>query len=195
LTANGEPALHLKKLSAELQASDITQLMLIFTCRANPILGDFIRDVYWTRYAGGYQEISGDDARAFVERGIDDGKTSKRWSESVIRRVSAYLMGCCAEYGLLERGSRSSRRILPFRVSSITSTYLAHELHFRGFGDNAILNDDDWKIFGLDRDDVLEVLKRLSLKGVIVIQSAGDVVRISWSQNNMEELCDVLAQG
>jgi hypothetical protein len=53
LTANGEPALHLKKLSAELQASDITQLMLIFTCRANPILGDFIRDVYWTRYAGG----------------------------------------------------------------------------------------------------------------------------------------------
>jgi hypothetical protein len=68
-------------------------------------------------------------------------------------------------------------------------------LHFRGFGDNAILNDDDWKIFGLDRDDVLEVLKRLSLKGVIVIQSAGDVVRISWSQNNMEELCDVLAQG
>ena len=195
LTANGEPALHLKKLSAELPASDIIQLMLIFTCRANPILGDFIRDVYWGRYAGGYHEISADNARAFVERGIDDGKTSKRWSETVIRRVSAYLTGCCAEYGLLERGLRSNRRILPFRISSMTSAYLAYELHFQGYGDNAILNHDDWKVFGLDRDDVLEVMKRLSLKGLIIIQSAGDIVRIGWSHNDMEELCDVLAQG
>ena len=113
------------------------QLMLVFTSRANPILGDFIRDVYWARYAGGYQEISSEDARAFVERGIDDGKTSKRWSESTIRRVSAYLTGCCADYGLLERGLRSSRRILPFRISATTSAYLAYELHFRGVGDNA----------------------------------------------------------
>ena len=195
LTANGEPALHLKKLSAELPASDIIQLMLIFTCRANPILGDFIRDVYWGLYAGGYHEISGDNARAFVERGIDDGKTSKRWSETVIRRVSAYLTGCCAEYGLLERGLRSNRRILPFRISSMTSAYLAYELHFQGYGDNAILNHDDWKVFGLDRDDVLEVMKRLSLKGLIIIQSAGDIVRIGWSHNDMEELCDVLAKG
>ncbi len=46
--------------------------------------------------------------RAFVERGIDDGKTVKRWSETTVRRVSAYLTGCCADYGMLERGLRSS---------------------------------------------------------------------------------------
>lgn len=195
LTADAEPALHLKKLSADLPASELIQLMLVFTSRANPILGDFIRDVYWARYAGGYQEISSEDARAFVERGIDDGKTSKRWSESTIRRVSAYLTGCCADYGLLERGLRSNRRILPFRISSTTSAYLAYELHFRGIGDNAVLNHDDWKLFGLERDDVLEEMKRLSLKGLIIIQSAGDVVRISWKQRDMEELCDVLAKG
>lgn len=70
LTANGEPALHLKKLSAELPATELVQLMLVFTSRANPILGDFIRNVYWARYAGGYQEVSSEDARAFVERGL-----------------------------------------------------------------------------------------------------------------------------
>lgn len=195
LTSNGEPALHLQKLLPKLQTSDLVQLMLIYTCRANPILSDFIREVYWSRYAGGYQEISSVDARAFVERGIDDGKTSKRWSETVIRRVSAYLTGCCADYGLLERGLRSSRRILPFRISTTTTAYLAHELHFRGIGDNAVLNHDDWKLFGLERDDVLDEMKRLSLKGLIIIQSAGDVVRVGWKQNDMEELCDVLAKG
>jgi hypothetical protein len=140
------------------------------------------REVYWARYAGGYQEISSEDARAFVERGIDDGKTSKRWTESTIRRVSAYLTGCCADYGLLERGLRSSRRILPFRISTTTIAYLAYELHFHGVGDNAVLNHEDWKLFGLERDDVLEEMKRLSLKGLVIIQSAGDVVRISWKQ-------------
>lgn len=195
LVDNGEPALNLKRLSSKMPASELEQLMLVFTSRANPILGDFIREVYWACYAGGYQEISSNDARAFVERGIDDRKTSKRWSESTIRRVSAYLIGCCADYGLLERGLRSSRRILPFRVSSTTSAYLAYELHFRGIGDNAVINHDDWKLFGLERDEVLDEMKRLSLKGLIIIQSAGDVARIGWKQNNMEELCNVLAQG
>ena len=55
--------------------------MLVFTSRANPILSDFIREVYWPRYAGGYTEVSNEDARVFVERAIDDGKTAKRWSE------------------------------------------------------------------------------------------------------------------
>jgi len=192
LVAGGEPAFHLQKLSANLPASELIQLMLVFTCRANPILGDFVREVYWARYAGGYQEISSEDARAFVERGIDDGNRATRWSETTVSRVSAYLTGCCADYGLLERGLRSSRRILPFRISATTSAYIAYELHFRDIGDNAILNHDDWKLFGLEREDVLEEMKRLSLKGLVIIQSAGDVVRISWKQRDMEELCDVL---
>lgn len=53
LVANGDPAAHLKQLSATISTADLTQLMLVFTSRANPILGDFIRQVYWSRYAGG----------------------------------------------------------------------------------------------------------------------------------------------
>ena len=195
LTSNGAPARHLKSLLGAIAGPDLNQLMLIYTSRANPILGDFIRDVYWARYAGGYAEVSNEDARAFVERAIDDGKTAKRWSESTMRRVSAYLTGCCADYGLLERGQRSSRRILPLRVSSIASAYLAYDLHFAGLGDNAILTHLDWQLFGLAREDVLEEFKRLSLKGLLIVQAAGDVVRISWMQANMEALCDVLSQG
>ncbi|PCJ05269.1 MAG: hypothetical protein COB16_16425 [Rhodobacteraceae bacterium] len=195
LVSDGEPAHYLQKLSKSLSTAEQIQLMFIFTSRANPILGDFVRDVFWARYAGGYQEISNEDARVFVERGIDDGKTSKRWSESTIRRISAYLTGCCADYGLLERGSKSRRKMLPFRISPSIAAYLAYELHFQGNGDNAVLNHKDWHLFGLDRDDVAEEMKRLSLNGLLIIQSAGEVVRISWKQNNMEELCDVLTQG
>lgn len=195
LVAGGSPAAHLKRLSAVLSTADLTQLMLVFTCRANQILGDFVRQVYWSRYAGGYTRIANEDAHAFVERGIDDGKTSKRWSETTVRRVSGYLTGCCADYGMLERGLRSSRTIIPFRISPSVATYLAHELHFTGVGDNALLTQEDWQLFGMAREDVLEEIKRLSLKGLLIVQAAGDVVRISWKLSSMEALCDVLTQG
>ncbi|MCA3121413.1 MAG: DUF1819 family protein [Rhodocyclaceae bacterium] len=195
LVAGGTPTMHLKRLAPTLATADLTQLLLLFTSRANPILGDFVRQVYWARYTGGYTQLTNDDARTFVERGIDDGKTVKRWSETTVRRVSAYLTGCCADYGMLERGLRSSRRILPFRISPSVAAYLAYELHFAGVGDNALLTHEDWHLFGLAREDVLEELKRLSLKGLLIIQAAGDVIRISWKQQDMEALCDVLAQG
>ena len=194
LVSGGAPAVHLKRLSSRLSTAELTQIMLVFTSRANPILGDFIRHVYWARYAGGYSQISNDDARAFVERGIDDGKTVKRWSESTVRRVSAYLTGCCADYGMLERGQKTSRPIIPFRVSPSVAAFLAYELHFSGVGDNALLTHEDWQLFGLAREDVLEEIKRLSLKGLLIVQAAGDVIRISWKQHDMEALCDVLTQ-
>lgn len=194
LSANANAAKNLRLLAPAISSADLTQLMLIFTSRANPILGDFVGQVYWPRYAGGYTQLTNEDARYFVERGIDDGKTVKRWEETTVRRVSAYLTGCCADYGMLERGARSKRRILPFRVSQTVAAYLAYELHFAGVGDNALLNHEDWHLFGMAREDVLEEIKRLSLKGHLIVQAAGDVIRISWKQQNMETLCDVLTQ-
>ena len=194
LVSDGAPAAHLKRLSALLSTADLMQIMLVFTSRANPILGDFVRHVYWARYAGGYSQITNEDARVFVERGIDDSKTVKRWSETTVRRVSAYLTGCCADYGMLERGLRSTRQIIPFRVSPSVAAYLAYELHFAGVGDNALLTHEDWQLFGLAREDVLEEIKRLSLKGLLIVQAAGDVIRISWKHQDMEALCDVLTE-
>ena len=195
LTTLGVPATHLKVLAPALTTADFRQLLLLYTCRAQPILGDFVRQVYWARYAGGYPQVTNEDARSFVERGIDDGKTVKRWSESTVQRVAAYLTGCCADYGLLEPGPRTSRRILPFRIAPAVAAYLAHELHFAGVGDNALLTHPDWSLFGLAREEVLEEIKRLSRQGLLIVQAAGEVIRISWRQPNLEGLCDVLAQG
>jgi hypothetical protein len=194
LVNGGAPASHLKRLATSLPTSDLAQLMLVFTCRANAILGDFVRQVYWARYAGGHAVLTNADARVFVERAIDDGKTVKHWSESMVANVSGYLTGCCAEFGLLESGHRTKRRVLPFRLSPVVAAYLAHELHFFGVGDNAILTHEDWQLFGLEREDVLDELKRLSLKGLLIVQAAGEVVRISWKQPDMEALCDVITE-
>jgi hypothetical protein len=194
LVEGGAPAVQLRRLFSALDTAEFTQLLLLYTSRANPILGDFVRDVYWPRYSGGYPEISNENARAFVQRGIDDGKTAKRWSDTTVRRVSAYLTGCCADYGLLEKGLRSRRRIVPFHLSPKMAVYLAYELHFRSIADGALPGHVDWRLFGIGPNEVLDELKRLSLRGWFIVQAAGDLIRISWKQQTMEEFCDALAK-
>jgi hypothetical protein len=194
LSAARRPARLLKQLMDVLSIREFEQLLFLFTCRANAILADFVRDGYWSMYSAGRETISNQDAREFVVQANHDGKTSNSWSPTTVRRVSSYLTGCCADFGLLEGGARSVRKILPFRVESRVVVVLAYDLHFAGHGDNRMLADPDWALFGLARGDVLSELKRLSLKGLFIIQTAGDVTRVGWQCKNIEELVDVIAQ-
>jgi hypothetical protein len=194
LVQNGLPARHLKKLEHALTSQELSQLMFLYTCRAHLILTDFVRQVYWERYGAGYEAISNTDANAFVAQAVRNGKTQKLWTENMIERVASYLTGCCGDYGLLEKGQKSERKILPFRLESRLAAYLAYDLHAAGLGDNSVMGHDDWALFGLDRNDVLDEFKRLSLQGYIIVQSAGEVTRISWHYSSLEALTDVFTQ-
>jgi hypothetical protein len=194
LADEARPAALLKRLHQSIDAASMQQLMLLFTCRANPILADFVRAVYWPAYAAGAAVLDNEGARRFVERAIDDGKTARRWSPTTVRRVAGYLTGCCADFGLLEGGARTRRRIQRIRLSPRVVSLLAHDLHFHGVGDNALLGHPDWALYGLDRQEVLEEFRRLSLRNAWIVQAAGDTASIGWLHKTMESVCDVVTQ-
>lgn len=194
LVKDDYPAAILKELITILSSTELTQLFFLFTSRANTILADFVKQVYWMRYAGGLDAISTDDAKDFVVEANQNGKTIRYWSDSMIKRVSSYLTGCCADFGMLEKGRKSVRKIIPFRVQQKNIALLAYDLHFAGVGDNAVISHPDWELFGLQKEDLREEMKRLSLKGFFIIQSAGDVISIGWNFKSWEELIHVITE-
>ena len=194
LVREAAPARLLQALSKSTPTRDLQQLMFLYTCRANIILGDFVRDVYWGAYTAGHNELSTDAARDFVVQANSSGKTSKHWAESTVQRVAAYLTGCCADFGLVEHSAGRTRRIVPCHIESRVSASLAYDIHFSGIGDNALTTHEDWALFGLDRAEVIAELRRLSLKGLFVIQSAADAIRISWPLKTIEEVAIALAK-
>jgi len=195
LVQDGAPAARMKQLLPRLTPIELRQLLFLYTCRANLVLADFVREVYWGAYEAGARVVTKEHAEAFVRRAIDDGKTPSRWADGQIERMGRYLTGCCSDFGLLGGRTKGGRLIKSFRIEPNVAAYLAHDLHFDGVSDNTLLTHCDWGLFGLAREDVLAELKRLSLKGILLVQSAGDVVRVGWKHPSMEALCDVLAQG
>lgn len=187
-------ASQLKHLVDRLNTNELNQLFFIYTTRANLVVADFVREVYWARYSAGRNDIDLEDARNFVTHSVREGKTQKPWSETTIKRVSSYLMGCCADYGLLTTAGRSQRSISAYRILPRVAAYLAYELKFSGLGDNQIVSHPDWSLFGLEHADVKDQLKRMSLQGLLIFQSASNVVHIGWTYKNMEELINVIAQ-
>lgn len=184
----------LKTMLQRLSSAEFIQLLFLYTARANAILADFVREVYWARYSAGQNDLNLEDARTFVVNSVREGKTQKPWSDTTIKRISSYLVGCCADYGLLTTTGRSQRSITAYRIQPKVAAYMAYELKFSGLGDNQIVGHPDWQLFGLDRADVRDQLKRLSLQGLLIFQAASDVVHISWTYNNREEVIDVITQ-
>jgi len=189
------PARFLKTVGSSLPSRSVDQLLLVYTCRANAILADFVQEIYWPAYASGRDTLSNQDARVFVEEANRKGMTSQPWSESTVRRVASYLSGACADFGLLEQTRTGKRKMLAFQLLPETAIALAYDLHFEGMGDNAILVSNDWGLFGLDRSDVLTELKSLAPRGLFIIQTAGDVVRIGWKCRDEGELANAIAEG
>ena len=195
LVDEAQPARILKQLYGAVPPVELRQLMLLYTARANDILADFIRRAYWPSYAAGAVALDNDGAKAFVLRGIDDGRTACRWAEPTVKRMARYLTAACADFGLLEGGQRRQRRILTTRLSPHVVAILGHDLHFRGVADNTLLAHQDWALYGLDRQEVLEEFRRLALRNMWLVQAAGDSVSIGWLHKDMETVCNVIAQG
>lgn len=190
----GETAARLKELSQVLSKRELDQLLFIATCRATPILRDFVRDVYWTAYAAGRGTLTNTQAREFVVCANQDGRMKQPWSDSTIRRMAGYLTGCCSDFGLLESGTRRERRILSYRLEARVAVVLAYELHEAGAGESLLVGDCAWSLFGMDRSDVVNELKRLALQGYFLMQSASVLLRIEWRVKSWEELIRVFAQ-
>ena len=189
-----DSAKFLKSISQNASAHVFNQHLFVFTALANQILFNFIIEVYWNRYSGGRDTISSDDAKDFVSQAVNEGKTQKPWSETTIRRVSSYLIGCCADYGLLSSKRSAVRQIKPIRLEAQTLLFFSYWLHAQQLGDNSIIKHDLWQLFGMTPGDIREELKRISKKGWLIVQSAADVTRISWRFNSLEEVVDVITE-
>jgi hypothetical protein len=194
--ANGATAAkNLKQLLAmNFPADRLLQIFLIYTARANLILRDFITGVYWPHYNAGSRVLQRQDAMEFMKSARVSGHMPKNWSDAIKTKMTRYLLSSLTDFKLTRDLPQGRREIVPFGIQPTTTLYLAHEAHFSGLNDHAVLDHADWKLFGLDRQGVLQELRKVADEGHFIIQFAGDLLRVSWKYKTMEECINGIAQ-
>jgi len=194
LVNGARPAYYLKTLLNEgVSPPALTQLLLIYTARANAVLHDYICEIYWPQYANGSLTLGRQEALKFLEDAYHLGKLQQRWTENMMVRVARYLGGCLEDFGLLKSKRTGKREISPIYITPLTTLFLAHELHFSGISDDGILQHRDWGLFGLRMMEILRELQRVS-RNHFIAQFSGEFVRISWKYQTMEEAIRAIAR-
>lgn len=161
----------------------INQIIFIYTCRANLILFDFVKEIFQNFSKNGNLILPEKSEIEFIESAIRDSRIPLKWSDSTKQRVARHIGACLNDFRLTDK----SKRILPFYINDLTANYWIHKQHFAGLSDASIIELDEWNLFGLDRQDVLNLMHRLSLAGSFVYQHSGELIKITWNYKSMNE--------
>jgi hypothetical protein len=187
LCDDGRPAVQLKQLlSLGADPRTLNAAFLIHTARAHAVLHDFIREVYWPMYRSGSRSVSRSDSLAFLDRAMNLGRISPRWSAVMTQRTARNLTGCLEDFEMVGPDRAGAREILDFPMDRFAVLYLAHDIHFSGFSDTALVEHEDWGLFGLSVFEVRKALERVAT-GLLIPQFSGELVRITWNSGTMEE--------
>lgn len=185
-------ASNLKKLIHSLTPKEQSFLIFLYTARSNAILYDFIIDVYWKKYLSNQDYISISDGIEFIRTGLAKNKTPQNWSESTIKQLANSLINSLVDFDFLSVDEGNKKKISPPWLTTNLIIYIAYDLHLKGLGDNNIINNNDWKLFGMDDSDVRTHFNKISRSGFWIVQSAGSALKISWKYNSWKELIDVI---
>ena len=183
---NKDIPLYLSKLKDNyISLSVIQQIFLIYTSRANLILFDFIIDKYWIEINSGVIVFKNNYAKEFLNE-IMKHNFILKWSESTQNKMSSYLMSSLVDFKFIEKNGR----VVPVFINDITANYLLHELHFNGLSDEDIIMAEEWKIFGLNKNEIIDIVHKISLTGIFLFQYSGDLFKINWKYQTMNEFID-----
>ena len=194
LAHGGQPGRDMKFLLPFMNRELLSQFFLLFTARAQLIFRDFLKIAFWPIYESGRRTLSRDDIKGFIHQALDEGKMQKRWSDSTIHRVTGYLGGVCIDFDLMQRLSGQEFELIPPIINPKLALYLAYDLHFSGLSTGAMLEHGDWELWGMNARDVLSQLQYLGREGHFIVQGSVELVRLTWTYKNREEMLDAITR-
>ena len=172
----------------------LRQLFLLYTARSNSLFADIAGEYYWQLNARGIKELSKAMIEKFIRSKFGSEKVPHAWSDSVTDRVAAGLMKTLSDFGYIAPGRGKLRSMTPPAILPETICFIAYEARERKVPDSLVAADPAFALFGLSHQKALEELIHVSGQYGLIVQSAGDLVRISYKYQTMEDFLDALVR-
>lgn len=191
---NGEPKdawRYLQTLEVGGTDSDTMASMLYFhTARSEKILYDFMVEEVYPRFIVGHSEIGVDDAVKFISE-VVPRETKERWTDTVSLKVARGMLAALRDFGVLE--GKVKKQIRPTHLSPTAFSIITFLIHTKTKSGERIINADDWKLYLLSPEVVERKLLDAHQLGFLIYKVAGNIKRIDFSYESVEEMAHELA--
>jgi Putative inner membrane protein (DUF1819) len=195
LTPSDAPARHLRDLVVKNAPRQIFgDLVFYYTALQDDLLRDFTVLHYWPAVREGRITFTPQDVRHLILEAEQDGRIRSPWPSAIKRDMAARVLNTLTDFGLFHLIKISVCEVAPYRPADGTIVYMSYLLHTNGITDSSLAEHSAWALFGLQAEDVWNRLEVLAGDGWFIIQRAGQVVRITWKYQSMEDAVHAIAR-
>lgn len=165
-------------------------LYYFYAARAEPLLGDFVREALFERYDAGFTDVATQHALQFISDAEDDGRIASPWSESSRLRVGRAILAALRDFGLLS--GKVNKHITPFHLSPPAFAHIAFVIADEQPGEQALYHPD-WRLFLLKTNQVERLFIEAEQTGLLRYTAAGTIVRIEFPEEDLHAYSRFLA--
>lgn len=167
-------------------------ILFYFSAKADTLLYDTTTDILDSFTKQGRKFITVDETKQEIQKFVDDGKTTTRWSESTILRVSRHLLATLRDFGMLD--GEKKKKISSIYLPNEAFVFIALFLYNNGNPGVKLVNHPDWRLFFMDPRMVERFLIECHQQGLLNYHGAGSVIRIDFPTTSLTEYADVLTR-
>lgn len=170
-----------------------TQKLIMFYefCLSTPILYDVTIDCIYPRYANGYSAINKSIIQQYFNKIASDHPELAEWSPQTRDKLASNILTILRDFGLLKGIQR--KEFTRVYVPLPSFIYVLYRLIDNGLTTpQQLLETKDWKLFFLEKVDVVLLLDEATTAGHCTFKHRGDLYTLDLNYHSLEVCVDAL---
>lgn len=154
--------------------------------QADQLVHDFASMCLYDLYHDGRGVVDHGDVLQWLDRQTQDGHPEvSDWSPQTRNRVAAQLSSITRDFGLLEGAQR--KRFRPVYVPLPAFIYVLYDLHAHGRSSRELVENPGFRIFLLNKDDVVFLLGEAARAGYLTFRQTESLYDIRLHYGSVKE--------
>lgn len=168
-------------------------IIYYYFAKSEFILHDLTCKFLYKLYLEGKSIVTTNDVLLFLEeQSVSFHKEIANWTESSKTHVAQHYLAIMKDFGFL-KGSQKKKFDIPFIPTEIVLFILFEKLD-KNMNVKQILNSDDFKLFFLEKEDVIHHFEEGARQGYIRFNYTNEIYDLNDLGNSLESYVDVITK-
>jgi hypothetical protein len=171
--------------------SSVSDLVLLFEyCQVDDLLYNLTAQCTYKLYHDAHSSIDKVDINEWLNQQEDEHPEITEWSPATRRRIISSYLSSIRDFGLVK--GKTKKEFYKFYVPRKAFVYALYYQKDRGLQGKRLIDSADWRIFLMNKREVIFMLEDATDGGFVRFRHTGDIYDLRFVYDNLSEVVDVL---